>query len=288
MKRFEVIAAVTAAAAVLIIGASGQTRIVRQAGSRPAQQYDAQPQPPMPIANEEQNGHRAGQDRTHRVSGTTYSGDAIRQQIGLPDDIIRKIFLEYGTEDVLRTTRLASKPRNEDAVNEMAVRIHDLRPSALSKFAVIAADKFLADNGSFERLATLDCMTVLCRKFVQFRFRTGASHPRCRAVVNDIFCSTDTPGWLDMMPFLVQCGADTSLVTDLSLDNNQLQSIPAEIGQLTSLECLALDNNQLQSIPAEIGQLTSLKTLNLENNQLRAIPAELSQLTSLKYLCEVE
>ena len=37
--------------------------------------------------------------------------------------------------------------------------------------------------------------------------------------------------------------------------------MPAEIGQLTSLEELNLGDNQLTSVPAEIGQLTSLREL---------------------------
>ena len=36
--------------------------------------------------------------------------------------------------------------------------------------------------------------------------------------------------------------------------------MPAEIGQLTSLEGLYLVDNQLTSLPAEIGQLTSLRS----------------------------
>ena len=37
--------------------------------------------------------------------------------------------------------------------------------------------------------------------------------------------------------------------------------------QLTSLERLELNNNQLTSVPAEIGQLTSLEVLFLDDNQ---------------------
>ena len=47
---------------------------------------------------------------------------------------------------------------------------------------------------------------------------------------------------------------------ELYLGGNQLTSVPAEIGQLTSLEELDLDGNQLTSVPAEIGQLTSLRS----------------------------
>ena len=63
-----------------------------------------------------------------------------------------------------------------------------------------------------------------------------------------------------------------------------LESLPAEIGQLTSLVVLDLHDNQLTSLPAEIGQLTSLTDLNLVGNHLTSLPAEIGQLTSLKVL----
>jgi leucine-rich repeat protein SHOC2 len=70
----------------------------------------------------------------------------------------------------------------------------------------------------------------------------------------------------------------------LSLYGNRLTSVPAEIGQLTSLERLNLEYNQLTSVPAEIGQLTSLQCLYLNDNQLTSVPAEIGQLTSLMKL----
>jgi len=54
----------------------------------------------------------------------------------------------------------------------------------------------------------------------------------------------------------------------LFLNNNQLQSIPKEIGELKNLKWFDLRNNQLQSIPKEIEELKSLKSLYLQNNQL--------------------
>ena len=68
------------------------------------------------------------------------------------------------------------------------------------------------------------------------------------------------------------------------LKGNQLTGLPAEIGQLTSLETLGLENNQLTSVPVEIGQLTSLTVLGLLGNKLTRVPAEFMDLTSLKQL----
>jgi Leucine-rich repeat (LRR) protein len=64
----------------------------------------------------------------------------------------------------------------------------------------------------------------------------------------------------------------------LNLRDNQLTSVPAEIGQLTSLERLDLDGNQLTTVPAEIGQLRSLKQLWLHGNALTSVPAAIREL----------
>ena len=54
--------------------------------------------------------------------------------------------------------------------------------------------------------------------------------------------------------------------------------------QLTNLKRLDLDDNQLTSLPPEIGQLTNLHQLDLYNNQLTSLPAEIGQLTNLREL----
>jgi leucine-rich repeat protein SHOC2 len=56
--------------------------------------------------------------------------------------------------------------------------------------------------------------------------------------------------------------------------------LPAEIGQLTSLETLRLEGNQLTVLPPEIGQLTSLRRLALGGNRLTTLPRELADLLS--------
>ena len=57
-----------------------------------------------------------------------------------------------------------------------------------------------------------------------------------------------------------------------------------KIEQLITLNALYLYNNQLITLPAEIGQLTNLQELSLHNNQITTLPAEIGQLTNLQYL----
>ncbi|NGX37263.1 MAG: E3 ubiquitin-protein ligase sspH2 [Chlamydiae bacterium] len=72
-----------------------------------------------------------------------------------------------------------------------------------------------------------------------------------------------------------------SQITKLYLNNNNLTSLPPEIGQLAQLQLLDLSNNQLTSLPPEIGQLLQLQGLNLHGNQLTSLPPEIGQLTQL-------
>jgi leucine-rich repeat protein SHOC2 len=60
----------------------------------------------------------------------------------------------------------------------------------------------------------------------------------------------------------------------LFLNDNQLTSLPAELGTLTALRVLNLNENQLTSLPAELGTLTALTMLLLCGNQLTSLPAE--------------
>ena len=66
--------------------------------------------------------------------------------------------------------------------------------------------------------------------------------------------------------------------------NNQISSLPADIGQCKHLEGIFCSHNMLSHIPKEIGTLVRLKELNFSNNCLTALPSELGQLVGLKYL----
>ncbi len=71
----------------------------------------------------------------------------------------------------------------------------------------------------------------------------------------------------------------------LRISQNQLTSLPAEIGCLAALDNLTLHHNKVTVLPVEIGQLKLLQVLNLGHNQLTAVSEEIIQkLGSLRVL----
>ena len=103
---------------------------------------------------------------------------------------------------------------------------------------------------------------------------------------------TDKENWLSDEPLGEWQGVttdDDGRVTQIRLwENNLIGSIPADLGNLTSLNLLALHINQLNgSIPMELGNLSNLTELALWENQLSGeIPSELGNLTNLSLLTQ--
>ncbi len=68
---------------------------------------------------------------------------------------------------------------------------------------------------------------------------------------------------------------------ELYLNDNQLTSIPTEIGKCTALKILDASNNKITSLSSSIKKCTKLTKMNLANNKLSTIPS-LKALTKLK------
>lgn len=74
-------------------------------------------------------------------------------------------------------------------------------------------------------------------------------------------------------------------MTSLILSKAQLSSIPGELfTELSRLEKLELSENNLSSLPKEIGLLNKLIYLSVARNKLESLPAEFAQLKSLRSL----
>ena len=69
------------------------------------------------------------------------------------------------------------------------------------------------------------------------------------------------------------------------MENNELKSIPKEIGELSNLKILNLTDNYLTELPEEIGELISLEKLLMYSNQLKKLPGSIANLaTTLTFL----
>jgi hypothetical protein len=78
-----------------------------------------------------------------------------------------------------------------------------------------------------------------------------------------------------------------STLTELYLDDNQLQSLPVEIGHLRKLEKFLLQKNLLEELPNTVGRCCSLTVLDVSCNRLEMFPTELKQLKKLhQFHCE--
>ncbi len=73
-------------------------------------------------------------------------------------------------------------------------------------------------------------------------------------------------------------------LTYLNLRNNYLTSLTKNISNLSSLDCLFLDNNRLNILPENIGNLSNLTYLSLCNNQLNFLPKSIGDLVDLRSL----
>lgn len=74
------------------------------------------------------------------------------------------------------------------------------------------------------------------------------------------------------------------MVQVLVLDNNQLTSLPTDIGQLSRLEKLSVKENALVTVPVSIKQLQKLSVLDLSANSLSELTAAVAECSQLEEL----
>ena len=75
-----------------------------------------------------------------------------------------------------------------------------------------------------------------------------------------------------------------NLVTQLDLSNQNLTSLPPEIGQLQRLKTLRISYNKLTTLPEAICDLNNLQVLKAGYNQLESLPECMGYLSELREL----
>ena len=87
---------------------------------------------------------------------------------------------------------------------------------------------------------------------------------------------------------ITSVGPDIYNKTDTStliLSNNNIRTLPSEMGKLNNLVVFRIDHNILDgSLIGEVRQMSKLKQLDVSYNKMTGMPAELGQLNSLETL----
>ncbi|XP_053666913.1 leucine-rich repeat-containing protein 40 [Anopheles marshallii] len=74
----------------------------------------------------------------------------------------------------------------------------------------------------------------------------------------------------------------SSLLTELNVSFNLLQTVPAFFSQFEKISYLNLSNNQMPDLPEVVGLLVTLRELNVVSNQLKRIPDCVYELRGLE------
>ena len=70
----------------------------------------------------------------------------------------------------------------------------------------------------------------------------------------------------------------------LNFQYNSLKYLPESIGDLGALLSLVLDNNELSKLPESIGMLHGMEELIVSNNKLKTFPVSIGKLAKIKYI----
>jgi hypothetical protein len=147
----------------------------------------------------------------------------------------------------------------------------------------------------FDLADTLEVLNLSGNKLAALPADLGRLHR-----LQVIFCSdnqfTAVPEVLGSCPQLSMIGFKANKIRTLPaaalpptlrwliLTDNELASLPAEIGQCQHLQKLLLAGNQIRHLPAELASCTRLELLRIAANQLTELPAWLLTMPRLAWL----
>lgn len=82
-------------------------------------------------------------------------------------------------------------------------------------------------------------------------------------------------------PTLIELANKINQFGELNLSDQEITSLPENIGDLQNIKYLYLSNNNLENLPDSIGNCDSLIRLSLQNNKLRVLPESIGRLQNL-------
>ncbi len=142
------------------------------------------------------------------------------------------------------------------------------------------------DCGQVTQIAPAECQALLAlfesTRGMLWQNRDGWLESPTPCSWQGVTCACEPQPLADLPP----PSAAACAVSGLSLaDNNLSGPLPAELGELSSLETLDLSRNHVSGpLPAALGGLHALRELRLDHTSISQLPAELGELAALAYL----
>ncbi|KAM4091643.1 hypothetical protein ACJW30_09G151900 [Castanea mollissima] len=105
--------------------------------------------------------------------------------------------------------------------------------------------------------------------------------PKHRPFMGQVDIPMDISKLINMQRLILAENLSLKLMT---LDGNEITSLPDEMGQLVRLERLSISGNLLTCLPETFGSLRNLLLLNVSNNKLKSLPESIGSCFSLEEL----
>lgn len=169
--------------------------------------------------------------------------------------------------------------KNEFDLTQPDVRLtiwHQMNPSAQLFLANdIGKEKFKTHPQRFCSLLEQQGATILSNRY-------PFSQGKIKVVDNKVLSVDISSKNLSKVPNEIFCLTD---LEELVLDNNAIGDLPPSIIEpLKKLKVLSVQQNNLYSLPLKLWQLSQLQILRLNNNKINAIPKQINQLNNLNAL----
>jgi small GTP-binding protein len=206
----------------------------------------------------------------------------------------------------INMTRTGLIVLTENLLPPSRVRVLDIRSNELTEGSENVLSQFLAKNTSLQQCLVADnpglsnpVLKDLAASIGQVNFSvlSFGEEVDCKALVDVSKRNNDVAEMLRMgslaLPFkglsmvpsiLLQSTGSGKRITHLDVSHNQINVLPAELGQLENLSHLILSHNNLVEIPSDVARLRNLTFMDVSHNSISYLPTELGMLSRLSHL----
>ncbi|MBB6463551.1 T9SS type A sorting domain-containing protein [Flammeovirga kamogawensis] len=215
------------------------------------------------------------------VSGKKYGYFFNVQDITTNIGVVTTIKLSTNSDAKAKFTIIDGHEFSELSNNQLI--IHSIDKDITIKASIDETDTYLSNSETFTVTASAFKGGILYEEYLSLEKLYNSTGGLSWKNNDNWMSDKNVSSWYGVT--LTKGDDDIYKVTQLDLSTNNLgNTLPAVIGDFSSLTRLKLNGNDLIELPSSIGKLSSLEYLNVNDNNLREIPSSINQLLSLKVL----